>query len=153
MKSILLLEQALAEYSKILEIHPSSSQAAFQSGLVLEKLKRPAEALANYRTALSLRPDSVPALNNLAWLLATSSDPAIADPQDALRLATHAANLTEFKQAPILDTLATAQFAAGMRDAAIATLQRAIPLANASGQAAFAKELEDKLLDYQGNQN
>ena len=64
-----------------------------------------------------------------------------------------AAKLTKFKQAPILDTLATAHFAAGQRQLARETLNQAIPLARAGGHAAFATELEAKLQSYQDSQN
>jgi Flp pilus assembly protein TadD len=146
-------ENALTEYRKIQQIHPRSAQAAFQSGLVLEKLKRAGEAATAYRECLALNPDYVPALNNLGWLLATSETPAIRQPAEALRHAAHAAKLTGFKQAEILDTLATAQFAAGQKESARATLSQAIPIARAAGQAAFAEELEAKLLRYQDSRN
>ncbi|HJM62454.1 MAG: hypothetical protein CMN05_08335 [Roseibacillus sp.] len=142
-------EDALAEYRKIRQVYPDSAQATFQTGLVFEKLKRPADAVTDYRASLDLDPDFVPALNNLAWLLATSKDPKVAAPPEAVGLAMRAANLTEFKRAPILDTLATAQFAAGQKESARTTLSQAIPIARAAGQAAFATELEAKLRNYQ----
>lgn len=144
---------ALAEYGKIREIYPDSVQVSFQTGLVLEKLKRPAEAARYYRASLTHQPKFVPALNNLAWLLATSKDPKVAALPEAVELAMRAAKLTKFKQAPILDTLATAHFAAGQRQLARETLNQAIPLARAAGHAAFATELEAKLQSYQDSQN
>jgi tetratricopeptide (TPR) repeat protein len=144
------LEDALTEYWKIRKIHPSSAQVAFQAGLVLEKLKRAGEAATAYRDSLALNGDYVPALNNLAWLLATTEDSKIRESAAALRHAARAAELTGFKQAPILDTLATAQFAAGKKGAAIATLQKAILLARSGDRELFAAELEKKLKQFGG---
>lgn len=47
-------------------------------------------------------------LNSYAWFLATSPEPSTRDGQKAIRLATRAADLTEQKDAAILDTLAAA---------------------------------------------
>jgi tetratricopeptide (TPR) repeat protein/peroxiredoxin len=143
-------EEALKEYQKIREIHSESVQAAFQSAVVLEKMKRPAEAVSDYRECLKLQPDYIPGLNNLAWLMATSEDPRIRKPAESVQLATRAAKLTEYRQASILDTLATAQAAAGRTGDATATLEKAIPLAHEAGQDAFALELERKRKQYQG---
>ena len=144
-------ENALAEYRKIRRIYPTSVQAAFQTGAVLEKLQRPAEAATAYRQSIALEPDFVPALNNLAWLLATSENSSLKAPDEALKLAMAAAEKTRFESAPILDTLATAQMAAGNRKAAMATLAKAIPLASAAGQTDFAAELSKKLRDYENS--
>ncbi|MGI9239753.1 MAG: tetratricopeptide repeat protein, partial [Verrucomicrobiales bacterium] len=144
------LESALTEYQKIYDIHPQSAQAAFQIGAVFEKLSRPGEAAVAYRNSLRQQKNYVPALNNLAWMLATTRDKDLRDPSEALKLAELAARETRFESAAILDTLATAQFAAGDKAAAIATLKKAIPLAAAADQTAFSAELAKKLSNYQG---
>lgn len=143
------LENALTEYDRIRAIYPDSPQPAFQAGAVNEKLGSPQAAADAYRACLAQNPRFVPALNNLAWLLATTKQGGLRAPDEALKLATLAAEVTEFKQAAILDTLATAQFNAGDQASAIATLKLAIPLARNSNQATFAIELEEKLQKYQ----
>ncbi len=63
-----------------------------------------------YETAVYLSPDHVHALNNLAWLLATSPQAGQQDPERALDLAGQAVTLAP--QAPfVLDTYAEALFA------------------------------------------
>jgi Zn-dependent protease with chaperone function len=70
-----------------------------------------------YEKILKKNPQNVLALNNLAWLLATSSDPAFFQPQKALILARKAAAL---KPEPmILDTLAEAFWVNGRSDLAL----------------------------------
>lgn len=145
-------DEALVEYQDARRIHPTSHQASFQCGLVLEKLNRPAEAAEDYRRTVTLQPGFVPALNNLAWLLATTPDTKTRNPAEAVTLATHAATLTNYSQAPILDTLATAQKSAGDDHSAIKTLRQAIPLARDAKQMDFAKELEQKLAAFQRDQ-
>ena len=59
-------------------------------------------------------------MNNLAWLLATSRDASLRDPERALELALRARTLaakpdaaSDREHAAVLDTLAAAQAAAG----------------------------------------
>ena len=49
--------------------------------------------------------------NNLAWLYATSEDPHFRNPEQALELARHAVELTQWNQATYIDTLAEAFYA------------------------------------------
>jgi Zn-dependent protease with chaperone function len=67
-----------------------------------------ARAASAYDVAVRLDPQNADAMNNLAWLLATSDDPGLRNPQRALELARKAIAL---KKAPhIWDTLAEALF-------------------------------------------
>ncbi|MGD1157234.1 MAG: rhomboid family intramembrane serine protease [Terriglobia bacterium] len=78
------------------------------------------DAIAHYREALRLEPNMAEAHNNLAWLYATSEDLKFRDPQAALAHAQRAVDLTQWKEAGFIDTLAEAQFAKGnYRDAVV----------------------------------
>jgi len=136
------VEHALSEYQKIARIHPQNPQAPFQSGMACEKLKRPGDAIAHYKTSLKLSPQYLPALNNLAFLLATSGKHG--DPVTSLKLATQAAELTKYEHAAILDTLASAQLANNDRSGALSSLKKAISLAARNKQAALLSELRNK---------
>ena len=81
-----------------------------------------------YRLAVEQDPDNVPVLNNLAWLLATEGQDD-ATRQEAVRLASKAAQITRFNSLSVLDTLATAYAAAGQTREAILVYQRALALA------------------------
>ncbi|MFO7962398.1 MAG: M48 family metalloprotease [Desulfobacterales bacterium] len=85
------------------------------------------KAVRAYEKALSLDPESPHVLNNLAWLLATSEDPSIKNPQKALVLAKRAASLDASPY--ILDTLAESYFAVGKTRQAVETIEAAIKLA------------------------
>ncbi len=61
-----------------------------------------------YRRALNYLPKNKDILNNLAWWLATSSDPEVRDTEEALNLAQKAAKVTNYQDPVVLDTLAEA---------------------------------------------
>ena len=68
-------------------------------------------AEAAYEDAIRLNPEDATALNNLAWLLATSKDTAMKNPARALELARQAADLDPAPH--VLDTLAETYFING----------------------------------------
>jgi tetratricopeptide (TPR) repeat protein len=86
------------------------------------------EAIAHYQEALRLEPNMAEAHNNLAWLYATSEDLKFRDPQAALDHARRAVDLTEWKEAGFIDTLAEAHFAKGDFRQAVAIQSRALAL-------------------------
>lgn len=112
-------------------------------------------AVQHWEEAVRLRPDFLEAANNLAWLLATSPDPALRDPERALAVAEGAADLVApgrdpraGSRAAVLDTLAAAQAAAGRFGAAVATAESALAVAEAEGSAPLAAELRARLTLY-----
>ncbi len=90
-------------------------------------------------------PDFPGALNNLAWILSTSPDPACRDGTEAVRLAQKACDLTGHKRAEMLGTLAAAYAEAGRFPEAIAAGEKAGKLAAGDGNLGL-KEKNDKLL-------
>jgi Zn-dependent protease with chaperone function len=95
-------------------------------------------ALESYETALEIAPGNEQALNNLAWLLLTGTDPALRDPGRALRLAKTAARDT--MQPHIMDTLATAYWANGESDRAI-TIMRGLIAADPDNSEFYKRQL------------
>ena len=81
-------------------------------------LDREEDALTAYEQAIRLAPANAEALNNLAWLLLSAQDPELRNPEKALLLAQKAA--AENRMPHILDTLATAHWANGNREEALA---------------------------------
>jgi rhomboid protease GluP len=72
-----------------------------------------ADAVQHYKEALQIEPNSAASHNNLAWLYATSEDPKWRDPSAALEHARRAVELTQWKEAGFIDTLAEANYAGG----------------------------------------
>lgn len=108
-------------------------------------------AIAHLRAALRARPEWVPALSDLAWLLATGPGPvgpsgvegAPRGPEEAVRLAERASELTGAREPAVLDVLAAAYAAAGDFPRAIATAEAALTYAPPGvGAAAIRARLD-----------
>jgi tetratricopeptide (TPR) repeat protein len=126
---------------------PSRRAFAVASGRrALERLARGDAngAAQDLRGALAAEPEDAIAANALAWILATSPDPALRDPQQATRLA-ETAQRARADDPALLDTLAAAYAAAGRFDAAIGAAERADALAAARGDEALRGELRERL--------
>ena len=82
-------------------------------------------------------------LNNLAWVLATSPDDKVRNGKLAIDYATQAAELTEFKEAHILSTLASGYAEVGDFENAIKYIKDAIELNKAAGEEAVDKTRTD----------
>ena len=95
---------------------------------------------------LKLQPDDVGALNNLAWILATSHDATIRNGAKALEFANRACR--DAKRPELLSTLAAAQAETGDFASAVATVQTALKSASADLQ----RELAPQLRAYQQGQ-
>lgn len=103
------------------------------------------ESVSAYRIALRLKPDWPPTLNGLAWLLATSRDPRLRDGREAVRLAERACQLTGYREATILDTLAAAYAEAGHPEDAVRIATAALVLAHRTGQHELAGAITTRL--------
>src|ERR1700676_3908368 len=82
----------------------------------------PIEAAMWYRKAVDQ--NYVPAMNNLAELMATTKEPTVRNPQQAIALATKAVGAGS--NPDYLDTLAASYFADGQTDKAIETEEKAL---------------------------
>jgi tetratricopeptide (TPR) repeat protein/tRNA A-37 threonylcarbamoyl transferase component Bud32 len=78
----------------------------------LMALGRAEDAIWEYSRAIELKPDSLRASNDLAWILATSVDPRFRDPLRAVDLARKAAELAP-RDAEVRNTLGVALYRAG----------------------------------------
>lgn len=92
------------------------------------RFKLEAEAVALLEDLTTTRRESATAFNNLAWMLATAKDPKVRDPVKAERAARLAVEKTAWREPGFIDTLAESLWAAGRRDEAVSTIDRAIAL-------------------------
>jgi rhomboid protease GluP len=86
------------------------------------------DAIQHYKEALQIEPDSAISHNNLAWLYATCEDLKWRDPRSALEHARRAVELTQWKEAGFIDTLAEANYASGSYQEAVRIQSRALQL-------------------------
>jgi tetratricopeptide (TPR) repeat protein len=115
-------------------------------GVVAERSGDAASAVAHYRAALRADPQRVEAANNLAWILATASEPALRNPAEAIALAERVAR-EKPGDPSVLDTLAAAYAAAERYEDAAATQARAVA-ALAPGASPLRADLESRLERY-----
>jgi Zn-dependent protease with chaperone function len=117
-------EQALRRQ---IEAQPRDLELYQNLAMVYHKVGKLREAVKTYEQVIRLDPNQSPALNNLAWLLATEEEDTLRDPKRALALAKRAVALE--RSAIYLDTLAEAYYANGMLPEAIETIREAIFMA------------------------
>ncbi|MDA7978739.1 MAG: tetratricopeptide repeat protein [Pirellulales bacterium] len=98
--------EAIEVFNKVLEADANNVMAIEARADTYLNVGDHKSAIPDYNRALSLDPESDHVLNNLAWVLSTSPDDELRDGKRAIELATKAAELTEFKEAHILSTLA-----------------------------------------------
>jgi tetratricopeptide (TPR) repeat protein len=113
---------------------PRSTTVAARSAVPQRPKAKVALAILQLRQAVERDPNSAPALNNLACLLATAADPQLRDGTEAVRLAERASALTQNKNTSVLSTLAAAYAETGRFDEAVATAEKARALAAANGE-------------------
>jgi len=107
------LEESLAAYRKAVQLDDRLGSAHYNLAQTLRAAGRGAEAVPHYEKAVELMPDSLPALNNLAWVRATIRDERLRNAARARTLAERANALTEGRDASVFRTLAAAYAAAG----------------------------------------
>jgi Flp pilus assembly protein TadD len=111
----------------------------------------PATAVRLYRRAIDFDPRCRIAWNNLAWMLATSPDPAVRNGPEAVRAAASLAAL-DLEPDPItLDTVAAAYAEAGRWSEAVSAAEQAVDLAGRRGLRE-RDELQGRLELYRAGQ-
>jgi len=110
---------------------------------------RYADAAAQLDAACADEPSNIGVVNDLAWLLATCTDPAVRDGRRAVQLAERACAATDAPPAALLDTLAAAQAESGDFAAAADTARRAIAAATAAGDTALADRVRQRRACYE----
>jgi tetratricopeptide (TPR) repeat protein len=138
-------EAARRELERAVALAPQVAAPHALLAVAYAGLGRPRDAVAENRAALALAPDLVVAANNLAWQLATSSDPAVRDGAEAVRVAESVLARSREPSAALLDTLAAAYAAAGRFEQAAEAAERALALAP---DAATAGEIRARLEGY-----
>ncbi|MGP8239165.1 MAG: tetratricopeptide repeat protein [Limisphaerales bacterium] len=130
---------AAGQFRAVLQCQPRNFEADAWLARSLLIQGKTNEGIAEFRRTLSLQPNEVEVLNDLAWLLATSPHSEIRNGAEAVKLASQACQLTGNKQPLLMGTLAAAYAEAGRWDEAVAAAQKAHDLAAAGGQKAVAE--------------
>jgi tetratricopeptide (TPR) repeat protein len=143
-------EQAIAHFEKALEVNPGLFEAHLYLGVALRHSQaRTQEALAHWREALRLQPNYAPAMNEAAYVLATSPDASDRNGAEAVILAERAVQLSGSRNVRYLDTLGAAYAESGRFPEAIETVRQAIKVAMTGNQAGYVEELQARLRLYE----
>ena len=141
-------KKAVNKLSVIHKENPSFTPAIFELAAQYVKGGNTLESVNYYRKGLKIDPNNIKASNNLAWLLATSSDENIKNADEALVIANKIVKITGNKNPDTLDTLAAALAAKGRYNEAVKILEKAIGIINSSGNKALLKDYEKRLKSY-----
>jgi len=139
------LDEGLSHLEQAVRIDGDSFEARLTLATALVQADKGLEAIAELEQAVRIKPNSSPTRSRLAWLLATAPPAKGGDPARAVEQAQRACELTRDPVAANFDVLAIAYAAAGRFDDAVATAQKALDLARASGQTKLAGEIEARL--------
>ncbi len=137
--------EAAEQYRILVQSQPTNAQLHFELAVALLNRGLTGQAIPALRESLRLQPRSAGALNALALALATLAEPTLRNPEEAVRLAEAACELSRHTNAFYLDTLAVANAAAGKREEAIQAAEAAVKLASASGKANLAAGFQRRL--------
>jgi len=105
-------DKAVADYTVLLKTKSDGPTWAGRAHCYA-KLGKMNESVADLREAIKVDPGFAPAWNGLAWTLATSPDNSFRNGAEAVGMAQKACELTTFKDALHIDTLATDGCVAG----------------------------------------
>lgn len=131
------LEEARAHLATALELKPDAD-TRFEYAYVLIRVGQTGAGARELRQVLAAQPNSVDALNNLAWVLATCPDPTVRNGAEALGYAEKACRLTQNRQPTMLTTLSAAYAETGRFSEALAAAEKAAGLATQLGDARLA---------------
>jgi len=142
-------EQAIPCFQKALQSKPDFVEAHYDLANAYLQRGEESEAIAHFQRVLELQPQNIQAGNNLALLLATSTNGALRNGVKAVELAERANQLSGSGQPVILVALAAAYAETGQFPKAVETAQKALQLANGQGNAELAGTIQGHIKLYQ----
>jgi Flp pilus assembly protein TadD len=137
------LDEAAAHFQLALAARPDYVEAHTNFGVLLQRTGRGSEAVAHYRSALAVKPDNAIAHNNLgrSLLALGRADEAVTEFLELTKL--------QPENAAAHDGLAQAFAATGRHEPALRSAQQALSRALAAKNDAFAREIRQRLQQYQ----
>jgi tetratricopeptide (TPR) repeat protein len=130
-------KHALLHLRQAMAVAPSA-EIQFELCALLYRLGDARGAIGEFQNFVRKEPRNAEALNNLAWLLATTADSGLRNGVKAVEFARRACALTGFQKAGMVGTLAAALAEAGDFNEAAEQAQKAISLAQSGGDQPFA---------------
>ena len=146
------MDEATTRFLESMRLDPKYAGVHLHYAMCLSAHRRSWEAIVEYRKALALDDRLAPAYNNLAWMLASSSDPKIRNGLEAVKLAERACRLTNDEQPFYLGTLAAAYAESGISKNAIIAAEKDRDVARKAGLETLVQQNEKRLECYRTGQ-
>jgi tetratricopeptide (TPR) repeat protein len=135
------LDKALADYDRAVILEPSELYIRMGRSSVLTRKGDYAKAVEDATEATRIDPKNSDAFNSVAWALASSPEARVRDGVKAVEFALKACELTGYKNANEVDTLAAAYAERGDFDAAVKFQAQAAEQASEKHKADFKSRL------------
>lgn len=142
------LSHATHALVRALQYVPRNLEARAELAVVYERNGALDQAADQLRQVLKLSPSHLPAMNSLAWILATAPKAEWRNAEEAERLALQVCQATQYRMAEPMDTLAAALAAKGDFVQAVSILERALPMAETELPASVLAEVKKRLALY-----
>ena len=136
---------SIALFERAVELSGNDKWVYGHLAKALAEAGRVDEAVVYLKEVVQAMPRRANLVNNLAWLLATHKETEFYNPEEAIRLAKRACQLTNYERPGLLDTLAAAYAAAGRFDEAVETAEKALTMAEAMEKKKLAVEFRARL--------
>ena len=146
------IDEAIEHFTNARRINKYYVSAYINLGMAYSRQGKYEPAIQNWTKALELKPNSLEALNNLAWVMATVNEATIEDANKAIELVKRVCEQTGYKNPSMMDTLAAAYAAAGRFEEAVKTAGQAVEEAKRSGKEDLANEIQDRIKLYQSGE-
>ncbi len=143
------LDEAVMHLQKAVELQPDYAAAHVNLGAALYSQGQTRACVAQWRQAIELQPNNSALLCRLAWILATSADPAIRNGTEAVELANRTLQLSDGQAARKLDVLAAAQAESGHYAQAVQIANQVLVLADGEHDDQLATTVRQRIELYQ----
>jgi tetratricopeptide (TPR) repeat protein len=141
--------EAVRHFQQALELDPKQPQTYYNLGGALYMQGKVREALARWREGLRADPQSLPLLNQLAWVLATCPEASLRNGPEAVELAERAVRVSPGPDPGLLDVLAAAYAEVGRFPKAVQTARQALELARRQNARPIIEGLKARLALYE----
>ena len=134
-------DRAIADYNEALRLNPQYANAYHYRGNAWRDKGDAGRMMADYDEALRIEPANAARHNTIAWLLATHGNDKVRGGKRAIELAQKACELTAWKVASHIDTLAAAHAEAGQFAEAVRWQEKVLEFPDFAKNADIQKRL------------